>query len=222
MLIYIYKNNTLIAGVPAPNLEEFNANPTKFYPPMPEGLFVASTTYYTHPIIEGNTVRNKTREERILLDNELTLLLEGEVVENNSIVTIPKPIDLLKPKWESPIWVESITLEDAKETKRLELKLYRDTEIYAPYYYNSNSHTYDADFDSRNKLFQAQQLGIGASNSIQWITYDNQISLLNSQDLSNIVTGIATREQELFAKFSNKYSSVLNCETVDEVKKITW
>lgn len=221
MNIYIYQNDKLIAGVPAPSLQEFNENPTKYYPPMPEGIFVASTIIYNYPIIEGNTVRNKTREERILLDNELSLLMEGEVIQNNSIVLIQKPTNLIKPIWSYPEWTEGATLEEAKEFKRVELKKHRDEEIYVPYLY-SNSHLYDADLDSRNRLFQAQQLGVGTNVNINWITYDNQISSVSNEDLNNIVNGIALREQELFSKFSSKYAQILNCTTVEQVKTIIW
>lgn len=222
MKIFIYQNNNLVAGVIAPSLEEFNENPIKFYPPLPEGHFVISEHHYQYPIIEGNTVREKTREERILLDNENELLLPGEYVENNEIIFVECPNGLYKPIWVSPNWIEGATLEEVKEEKRLELKGYRDSEIYAPYLYEENGHIYDADLDSRNRLFQAQQLGVGTTANIDWITADNQISSVSNADLNAIVNGIAVREQEAFRKFSTKYDQAINCTTVEEVKSISW
>lgn len=222
MNIYIYQKNKLIAGIIAPSLQEFNENPTKFYPHLPEGIFVTSEFKYDYPMIEGSTVRNKNREERVILDNELNLLQNGEIVSDNKIVTIEKPTNLYKPLWQSPNWIESATLDEVKELKRVELKNHRDEEIYEPYIY-TNSHIYDADLDSRNRLFQAQQLGVGTSSStIEWITADNKISSVSNEDLNNIVNGIAFREQQAFSKFSEKYQEVLNCSNVESIKNINW
>ena len=221
MNIYIYQNNKLIAGIIAPSLQEFNENPTKFYPPLPEGIFVTSEIKYDYPIIEGNTVRNKTREERIVIDDELSLLFEGEAIQNNSIALIPKPTNLIKPIWSYPNWNEGATLEESKEFKRVEFKTQRDVEILSDYLY-TNGHIYDADLNSRNRLFQAQQLGVGTTSNIDWVTADNKISSISNTDLTNIVNGIAYREQIAFEKFSTKYTEVLNCATVDEVKNIKY
>ncbi len=222
MSIYIYQNNELLIGVIAPSLEEFNNNPSKFYPHIPEGVFVTSETRFDYPIVEGNTVRNKTREERILLANELELLYQGEYVDNNEILVKDCPNGLYKPQWVSPNWIEGATIDEVKEEKRLELKRSRDEGTYAPYLYESNGHLYDADLDSRSRLFQAQQLGVGTTTNIDWVTADNQISSLPNNDLNNIVNGIAIREQELFSKFSNKYNQVLSYLTVEEVKSVFW
>lgn len=228
MNIYIYKNNTetnkdeLLVGVIAPSLEEFNKEPSKFYPNISEGLFISSENKYDYPIIEGSSVRNKTREERILIDSELNLLSQGEYVENGEIIFVECPKDLYKPLWQSPIWIEGATLDEVKEEKRLELKKCRDEGTYAPYLYESNGHLYDADLNSRSRLFQAQQFGVGTTANINWITADNQISSVSNNDLNNIVNGIAIREQELFSKFSNKYNQVLSYSTVEEVKSVFW
>lgn len=222
MNIYVYQDNKLIVGVIAPSLEEFNASPSKFYPNIPEGMFVTSENRYDYPIIEGNSVRNKTREERILLDNEIELLTAGEIVENNKIIFIPADPELYTPVWTSPIWIEGATLEEVKEIKRLELKEQRDREIYAPYLYAMNGYSYDADLESRNRLFQAQQLGVGTNENVNWITADNQISYISNLDLKNIVNGIAIREQSAFNKFSTKYDEVLNSTSVEGIKQITW
>ncbi len=221
MNIYIYQNNRLLIGVIAPSLEEFNSNPSKFYPHIPEGQFVTSEYKYDYPIIENGTVRNKTRDERILLDNETQLLIQGEYVEGNLIKYKEYPTNLYKPKWVTPNWIEGATLEEVQEFKRVELKNARDTEILSHYLY-TNNHIYDADLDSRNRLFQAQQLGVSIESNINWITADNQISNVSNADLVNIVNGIAYREQLAFNKFASKYTEVLNCTNIDDVKSIKY
>lgn len=118
-------------------------------------------------------------------------------------------------------WYNFANIEDVKNFKRLELKNARDLEIYEPYLY-TNGYSYDADLNSRNKLFQAQQLGVGVETNINWITADNQISSVSNADLVNIVNGIAYREQLAFNKFASKYTEVLNCINVDGIKLIKW
>ena len=220
MNIYIYQNNSLLIGVIAPSLEEFNKNPQKYYPNL-KGEFVVSEFKYDYPIIENGVVRNKTREERILLDNETQILIQGEYVEDNQIKFKECPIGLYKALWVTPNWIEGATLQEVQEFKRLELKNARDTEILSHYLY-TNNHIYDADLDSRNRLFQAQQLGVGTETPINWVTADNQISSVTNEDLINIVNGIAYREQLAFNKFASKHTEVLNSTTIDEAKSIIW
>ncbi len=220
MNIYIYQNNKLLVGVMAPSLEEFNKNPQKYYPSL-QGEFVTSEFKYDYPLIESGLVRNKTRDERILLDNESQLLIQGEYVESNQIKFKECPNGLYKALWVTPNWIEGATLEEVQEFKRVELKNARDTEILSHYLY-TNNHIYDADLDSRNKLFQAQQLGVGTETNINWITADNQVSSVSNADLVNIVNGIAYREQLAFNKFASKYTEVLNSTNIDDVKNIKY
>ena len=226
MNIYIYQNNPytkkdeLVVGVIAPSLEEFNEEPSKFYPNIPEGIFVTSETRFDYPIVEGNTVRNKTREEKILLDNETSLLNQGEYVESNQIKFKECPIGLYKPQWVSPNWVEGATLEEVQKHKREELQKGRDSQIIAPYEYNTV--IYQADLNSQDKFFKAMQLGKGKEQPIEWIALDNSTHLLTNNDLINIVNGISERELESFNKFNELYGQVLLCETIDEIKVIVW
>ena len=69
---------------------------------------------------------------------------------------------------------------------------------------------------------KAQQLGAGAETNINWITADNQVSSVSNADLVNIVNGIAYREQLAFNKFASKYTEVLNCTNIDDVKNIKY
>ena len=221
MIVYIYDENLNIIARPLVNsYEEFIANPSEIYKDW-KPTFISDINEYLHAIIDNGTLRNKTREEQILLDNKTELLFEGEIIDNGAIIAVPKPEGFYKPLWQSPNWIESATLDEVKELKRVELKNHRDEEIYAPYIY-TNSHIYDADLDSRNRLFQSQQLGVGTSSTIEWITADNKISTVSNTDLTNIVNGIAYREQLAFNKFASKYTEVLNCTNIDDVKNIKY
>lgn len=176
-------------------------------------------------IVEYSTIYNAIMQE-IETEEEINNenYKEYKVIDN---ILIHSPIQEKQNDLYNPIlndneeWIEGATLEEVQEFKRLELKNARDTEILSHYLY-TNNHIYNADLESRNRLFQAQQLGVGAETNINWITADNQVSSVSNDDLVNIVNGIAYREQLAFNKFASKYTEVLNCATVDEVKNIKW
>lgn len=217
MNIYIYQNNKLIIGIIAPSLEEFNANPSKFYPHIPEGQFVTSEHRFDYPIIEGNIVRNKTREERILLDNETNLLIQGEYVESNHIKFKECPNGLYEPQWVTPNWIEGATLEESQLIKREELKNQRDLSTVQPFEYNGVF--YQADLISQDKFFKSMMLN---ETDINWVTLDNTTHLLTHEDFGLIVNGLKEREKQSFIKFNELYGQVLLCETIDEIKVIVW
>ena len=176
-------------------------------------------------IVEYSTVYNSIMQE---LETEEEINNENykeyKVIDN---ILIHSPIQEKQNDLYNPIlndneeWIEGATLEEVQEFKRVELKNARDTEILSHYLY-TNNHIYDADLDSRNRLFQAQQLGAGLESSINWITADNQVSNVSNADLVNIVNGIAYREQLAFNKFASKYTEVLNYTNVEGIKLIKW
>lgn len=51
------------------------------------------------PILDGENLRDKTREEQILQDNKIELLFDGEKVEGGQIVTVEAPLTLYFPVW---------------------------------------------------------------------------------------------------------------------------
>lgn len=126
MIIYIYNKNNLeeIPSEPiAPSLEDFQNEPVSFFPAWNQSVHIASDTFYTNPILDSNNnLREKTREEQILLDNKIELLADGEYIENKKIIVVPAPEGLFIKKWnkEAKIWEEGATNEDInKEIDRL-------------------------------------------------------------------------------------------------------
>ncbi len=224
MIVYIYSlsNQKKVASPFVESYKLFIENPTYFYPLWDKEDHIATEVDYGEDVIVTySEIKEMSREEKILIKNQMSLLQEGEYISKNKIISVERPTDLLKPLWKSPNWIEGATLEEVQEFKRVELKNARDTEILSHYLY-TNNHIYDADLDSRNKLFQAQQLGVGAETNINWITADNQISNVSNADLNNIVNGIAYREQLAFNKFASKYTEVLNCTNIYDVKNIKY
>ena len=114
MNIYIYNKNPLrLEGIPiASSFEEFKISPIEFYPTWNIDNNIASETKFENPILDANIIREKTREEQILLDNKLELLQDGEYLENNQIIVVPVPENLFIKKWVSPNWIEGATQKD--------------------------------------------------------------------------------------------------------------
>lgn len=113
MNIYIYNKQTLaLEGVPVTSsFKEFKTNPIEFYPNW--NIYnIASDTLFLNPILDGEIIREKTREEQIIQDNKLELLQDGEYLENNRIVIVTVPEGLFIKKWVYPNWIEGATQED--------------------------------------------------------------------------------------------------------------
>lgn len=71
-------------------------------------------------MIEDGKIRESSREEQILNYNNLSLLYDGEYVENGKIITMEKPLNLLKPIWnrDTNLWEEGITDKELADAKK--------------------------------------------------------------------------------------------------------
>lgn len=127
-IIYIYdKNLKLIAQPFIKEYEEFKKNPNKFFPNW-ETTMYASVERYNNPILDKKTgeIREKTREELILLDNKLELLQDGEYVETGEIIVVKASENLIKKNWnkEMHIWEEGATREELIEERKNKILKY--------------------------------------------------------------------------------------------------
>lgn len=127
-IIYIYdKNLKLIAQPFIKDYEEFKENPIKYFPSWETTMF-ASLEKYNNPILDKKTgeIREKTREELILLDNKLELLQDGEYVEAGKITVVEAPDRLIKKIWnkEMHIWEEGATREELIEERKNKILKY--------------------------------------------------------------------------------------------------
>lgn len=128
-VIYIYdKNLKFITGIYAENKEKFLENPKEHYPDWENEMF-ASLEKYNNPILDlaTNKIREKTREELILLDNKLELLQDGEYVETGEIIVVEVPENLIKKVWnkEAHIWEEGATREELIEERKNKILEYK-------------------------------------------------------------------------------------------------
>ena len=124
MIVYIYDIKTLelIAKPVAPSYLEFKSEPGKFYPAWNNETLLATETLFQDPIIKEGQIREKTREEQILLDNKIELLQDGEYIKNNEIVVVEAQNNLFKKVWNKTTnaWKEGATKEEiGNEVNRL-------------------------------------------------------------------------------------------------------
>lgn len=127
-IIYIYNKNLELIGQPfIKDYEEFKENPIKYFPSWETTMF-ASLEKYNNPILDKKTeeIREKTREELILLDNKLELLQDGEYVEAGKITVVEAPENLIKKAWnkEVHIWEEGATREELVEERKNKILKY--------------------------------------------------------------------------------------------------
>lgn len=221
MNVFIYQNNEPAINIIVPSIEKFLAEPTKYFPEIKPD-FIMSDEKITDYIIENNTVRKKEREEKILLDNKIDLLEEGEYIENSSIKVKQKPEGIYKYIWDKAIfeWLEGLNLDEVKEIKRLEMKRIRDVQNEEDIKYQDD--LFDGDLESKNKVFQASQIFKGEEVKVDWITADNKVTKLAGNDLEKIVILFSNREQELFTIFAEKLINIDVCRDIESVKKIKW
>lgn len=128
-IIYIYNKNLELIGQPfITEYEEFKKNPNKFFPNW-ETTMYASLEKYNNPILDKKTgeIREKTREELILIDNKLELLQDGEYVEDGEIIVVGAPDNLIKKTWDknTHIWKEGATREELIEERKNKILEYK-------------------------------------------------------------------------------------------------
>lgn len=127
-IIYIYNKNLELIGQPfIKDYEEFKENPIKYYPSWDNTMY-ASLEKYNNPVLDKKTgeIREKTREELILIDNKSELLQNGEYVEDGEIIVVEAPDRLIKKIWnkEMHIWEEGATREELIEERKNKILKY--------------------------------------------------------------------------------------------------
>ncbi|MGL6063832.1 MAG: hypothetical protein ACRC0S_01970 [Fusobacteriaceae bacterium] len=114
LYIYNIKNLEVIAEPAITSYKEFKDGPEFFYPDWDKNLHLASEINFINPILLNNEIREKTREELIILDDKIELLVPGEYLENGEIILVKAPEELFIKKWilEKKKWEEGATKED--------------------------------------------------------------------------------------------------------------
>ncbi len=128
-IIYIYNKNLELIGQPfVKDYTEFKGEPIKYYPSWDNTMY-ASLEKYNNPVLDKRTgeIREKTREELILIDNKLELLQEGEYVETGEIIVVEAPENLIKKVWNKEVhfWEEGATREELIEERKNKILEYK-------------------------------------------------------------------------------------------------
>lgn len=123
--MYIYKGTELIESLNYTK-EEFEK---EWYPKWEDTMIISETKFY-NPILDNGTLREKTREELILLDNKLELLQDGEYISKNKILKKEIPENLIYPVWnkDKKVWEEGIKKEQAIELRKNKIVEYEKLE----------------------------------------------------------------------------------------------
>ena len=128
-IIYIYNKNLELVGQPfVKGYAEFKEEPIKYYPSWDNTMY-ASLEKYNNPVLDKKTgeIREKTREELILLDNKTELLEDGEYVEAGEITVVEAPENLIKKIWNKKayIWEEGAAREELIEERKNKILEYK-------------------------------------------------------------------------------------------------
>lgn len=86
-------------------------NISVFYPDFDNELMLYSDTKFSNPKLQGDTLVEMTREE-ICQSGDLSILIDGEIYQDNKITYKAPPEDMVKPKWVYPDWIEQATEDE--------------------------------------------------------------------------------------------------------------
>ncbi|MEG2347382.1 MAG: hypothetical protein RSB50_06845 [Cetobacterium sp.] len=119
MIIYIYDIKTLqvVARPIVESYDDFKKNPIKFYPNWRIDNNISSEIEFNDPKLLNGIIFEKTREDKILMDHKLELLLDGEIMKDNKILVVPKP-NGYNIQWINQEWIETATLEEQEKILR--------------------------------------------------------------------------------------------------------
>ncbi|MEQ3306237.1 hypothetical protein AAA294_01990 [Fusobacterium varium] len=104
------------------------------HPELKEGdcVVIERDNEVQNPTWDGNELREMTREEKILLLEEINLLADGEYLENGEIKEIKyiKELGYYRPTWDKElrIWEEGTTREEFIEMRKNKLLEYASLE----------------------------------------------------------------------------------------------
>lgn len=92
---------------------------------------IASKVLYAFPIVDKITGELREMTEKEKIENGKYELKDGEYFDGNKVITVPKPVDMLKPSWnkELLIWEETATPNDIQLDIYIKQLKFIDVEI---------------------------------------------------------------------------------------------
>lgn len=226
-IIYIYNDKLeLIAQPYATSYKDFKNNPVLFYPEW-KSSFYATQDKYNNPVVSDGALREKTREELILIDNKCELLADGEYIEQGKIIVVPCPEGLLKKKWDrtAHVWGEGATVEELKEFYFDLINKYKAEILQVGFDFNGHQQK------CREKDLALLGNAIAANEDAQiysktpvshWSFNDNDVVEMSLEDLKHLRIAGATFVQVIFtveAQLKASQPDIL-LEKQDFIKKV--
>lgn len=105
--VVIEEHRTVVVGVEDTFIENYQEHYNKIFEAAgqkaPEITHYVGSYVYRVPIIKNNTVREATGKDLVTLG--IYSLQEGEIIEDENIITIQAPTDDNSYKWVYPEWV---------------------------------------------------------------------------------------------------------------------
>ena len=225
-MTHIYDNNLKFLLTLNYNYEDFIKEPSKYYPDW-ETSFYATQDKYNSPILSDGTLREKTREELILIDNQFELLQVGEYIEQGKIIVVPAPDGLLKKKWDkiAHVWGEGATVEELKEYYFNKINTYKAEILEVGFNFNGHQQK------CREKDLALLGNAIAANEDAQvysktpvshWSFNDHDVVEMSLEDLKHLRIAGATFVQAIFTVEAQLKASETNIllEKQDFIKKV--
>lgn len=224
-MTHLYDNNLNFLVSLNYEYEDFIKEPSKFYPEWQS--FYATQDKYNNPIISNGVLREKTREELILIDNKVELLQDGEYIEQGKIIVVPAPETLLKKVWDKTahVWGEGATVEELKEYYFNKINTYKAEILEVGFDFNGHQQK------CREKDLALLGNAIAANEDAQvysktpvshWSFNDHDVVEMSLEDLKHLRIAGATFVQAIFTVEAQLKASEANIllEKQDFIKKV--
>lgn len=117
-------------------------------------------------------------------------------------------------------YTDEMPLDYAKQAKVAEMKEQRDASEVLPI--EVGGYRYDYDDKARERINAAIIALDGTAAVLSWTTADQQESIVNSDDLKNIVRAVAERSNALHVRYREKKAEIEALQTVEAVNAVTW
>ena len=225
-MTHLYDNNLKFLMTLNYNYEDFIKEPAKYYPEW-QSSFYATEQKYEEPVLDQGSLREKTREEKILLDKRLDLLIDGEYIEQDQIIVVPTPEGVLKKVWdkETHTWSEGATQEELKDVYFDLINKYKAEILEVGFDFNKHQQK------CREKDLALLGNAIAANEDAQaysktpvshWSFNDNDVVEMSLEDLKHLRIAGATFVQAIFTVEAQLKASLPNIllEKKDFIKKV--
>ncbi len=189
-IIYIYNKNLELIGQPfIKDYTEFKKNPIKYFPSWETTMF-ASLEKYNNPVLDKKIgeIREKTREELILLDNKLELLQDGEYAKAGKIIVAEAPENLIKKIWnkEKKKWEEGADLEEQKMIYKNRIDMYKAKLLEKGFIFERhNQKCRDKDLALLSNAIAALE-DAGGTEELSWAFSDSDLAKMSLEQLKQM------------------------------------